>query len=301
MFSSLIRRARLELYIACLLMLVCGLATPTHASSDPQSFSVSVTGEGPPMLLIPGLASSGHVWDETVAHYKQHYTCHVVTLAGFGGEPPIEETPFLPIVRDALLQYIADEKLDAPVVVGHSLGGFMALWLAVTQPAAIGSVVVVDGLPYLAAAQNPAATSETMRPQAEQMRAMSASYTQDQFRQQQMMILPAMITDSSDVATVVATAGESNPGTVAQAMFELMTTDIRDDLTHIEAPTLVIGTWVAYKAYGGTRDQTLATFNQQYAKLEGADIQLSDTARHFVMYDDLPGMLAAMDRFLDNR
>lgn len=300
LFYSLSRRS--WGFVAILTLIVSGLPASVFATTDPQPFHVTVAGEGPAMVLIPGLASAGAVWDETVDYYKAHYTCHVITLAGFGGQEPIEETPYLPIIRNALLQYIADEQLDQPVVVGHSLGGFMALWMAATQPDAIGRVVVVDGLPYLAAAQNPVTTPEMIKPQAEQMRAMSASRTQEQFRQQQQtMILPSMITDPSDVATVLATAGNSHPPTVAQAMYELMTTDIREELAAITVPTLVIGTWVAYKDYGGTRDQTMGVFTQQYAKLTGADIQLNDKARHFVMYDDLPGMLDAMDTFLATR
>src|SRR5262245_37138744 len=44
---------------------------------------VEVTGKGRPMVLIPGLTCSGDVWRETVAHFADHYQCHVVTLGGF--------------------------------------------------------------------------------------------------------------------------------------------------------------------------------------------------------------------------
>ena len=47
------------------------------------------------MILIPGFLSSGAVWDDVVAHYSFRYTCHVLTLPGFAGQPPIA-APILP-------------------------------------------------------------------------------------------------------------------------------------------------------------------------------------------------------------
>jgi hypothetical protein len=41
----------------------------------------------------------------------------------------------------------------------------------------------------------------------------------------------------------------SDPETVAQAMYEMNTTDLRMDLARIKAPTLVIGTWIGYQQY----------------------------------------------------
>src|SRR5262249_21240266 len=58
------------------------------AVSEPKSFRAEVTGTGPAMILIPGLASSGETWTTTVAHLRTRYTCHVLTLAGFAGVPP---------------------------------------------------------------------------------------------------------------------------------------------------------------------------------------------------------------------
>jgi pimeloyl-ACP methyl ester carboxylesterase len=285
------------LLILLLLVTSSAAAAPGH-DGDPRLFSAEVSGEGPAMILIPGLASSGAVWDETVAHYREHYTCHVLTLAGFAGAPPSGRVPFLEAVRDDLIAYIKDEGLEKPVLVGHSLGGFLSLWVAATEPGLVGQLVIVDSLPFLGAAQAPTATPETMKPQAEAMLTMMQGMTQDQFRRQQAQILPTMITDPEDVATALATGGASDPATVARAMYELLTTDLRTHVAHITAPTLVIGTWVAYEAYA-TREQVAQNFAAQYDAMPDARVTLSDTARHFVMYDDLPGMLREMDAFLN--
>src|SRR5882724_8181158 len=121
------------------------LAAAAFADGPAPSFHVDITGKGKPMILIPGFASSGKTWDSTVAHYKDKYQCHVLTLAGFAGEPRIE-APFLETVRKDLAAYIRKNKMDKPVIVGHSLGGFMALWLAVKEPDLVGPLVIVDSL-----------------------------------------------------------------------------------------------------------------------------------------------------------
>ena len=78
------------------------------------------------MILIPGLASSGETWDTTVARYRARFACHVLTVAGFAGVPPIDG-PLLPAVHRDLAEYIRAQKLDRPIIVGHSLGGTIAL------------------------------------------------------------------------------------------------------------------------------------------------------------------------------
>jgi hypothetical protein len=82
------------------------------------SFVVKVTGQGRPIIFIPGLSCAGAVWDGSVAYLKDRYECHVLTLAGFAGQPRIEP-PFLESVCKDLAKYIREHKLDHPVIVGH--------------------------------------------------------------------------------------------------------------------------------------------------------------------------------------
>ena len=74
------------------LVIAVGTSTSTSAPA-PTAFRVEVSGTGRPMILIPGLASAGAVWQTTVAHFATRYTCHVLTLAGFAGVPATGEHP----------------------------------------------------------------------------------------------------------------------------------------------------------------------------------------------------------------
>ncbi len=267
-------------------------------SAAHPTFTVRVVGKGQPMLLIPGLTCPGAVWDETVAHYQKQYQCHVISLAGFGGNAPAAALadPLLPAVRDQLLAYIQTQKLHKPVVVGHSLGGFLALALSTAQPDAIGPLVIVDSLPFLAAVQNPAATVETMRPMAEQTRQRMLKGQLPPAARRQMVA--DMVTDTARQAQVARWGAASDAPTVAQAMYDMYAIDLRNDIARIKQPVLVLGAWAAYAQYGSTKESTRAVFAQQYAKLPQARIELSEAGRHFLMYDDPTWFLAQADAFL---
>ena len=279
---------------AALGVLIAAQAAATTAK--PPSFHVEVTGHGQPMILIPGFASSGKTWDSTVAHFKDRYECHVLTLAGFAGEPRIE-APFLETVRYDLAAYIRQNKMNKPVIVGHSLGGVLALWLAEKEPGLVGPLVIVDSLPFLAAIMNPAASAETAKAQAEQMRKMYSGPPTEQTEKMGEMAVKGMVSSPADFEMIMGWSRKSDRVAMGDAMYDMMTTDLRGDLDKISSPSLVLGTWIAYKQYA-TREQVEKNFRTQYAKLKNYDFVLSDKARHFVMLDDPDGFFQALDHFL---
>jgi N-formylmaleamate deformylase len=279
-----------------LLLLVVGCAGTGASDAATPEFVVTVTGEGPPVILIPGLASAGEVWDGVVADLRGTHACHVVTLAGFAGTPPIA-APVLDQVRDALARYIAERRLARPLVVGHSLGGFVALDLAAKHPELSGPLLIVDSLPFLAAVSDPQATPASFRPQAEALRRQLVSTPDAELRAMKRLELATMIRDPEKIELALDWFMRSDLPTVGQTLVELMTTDLRPALGSIQRPVRVIGTWIAYAAEA-TRAQTEAQFIAQYAGLPAVEIVMADEARHFVMFDDLPFLLAQVHEIL---
>ena len=262
------------------------------------AFVVRVVGQGRPMLLIPGLTCPGTVWDETVARYQRQYQCHVVSLAGFGGVPAQQPVPahLLQDVRDQLLAYVKTQRLKQPIVMGHSLGGFLALWMAATDPTAVGPLEILDSLPFLPAAQDSAATAATMQPQAEQLRQRMSRGKMSLAVSRQ--TAAAMVTDTARLTQVARWSVASDAATVGQAVYDMSTTDLRLDVARIQQPVLVLGTWAGYAAYGATRSGVQTVFNQQYARLPHKTIELSAAGKHFIMYDDTAWFFAQTDAFL---
>ncbi len=264
-------------------------------AQDP--FQVKVTGHGRPVILIPGLSSSGETWDTTVARYKDRFECHVLTLAGFAGVPRIP-APMLATVRDEIAAYIRKNKLDHPTIIGHSLGGTMALDLAARYPDLPGRIVIVDSYPFLMGVVDPKATLESARNMAGQMRGYMSAQTQDMYEGyvKSGMSTRTMVEKDSDFQRIVAWGLKSDRTAVTDAMVELFTTDLRDDVAKIKVPALVMGSWIGYQ--GATHEGVEANLKLQYAKLKGVEIQVTDKAHHFIMWDDPEWMFGHLDRFL---
>jgi len=162
----------------CILLAGVLLAGASQAAA-PAAFTVDVTGQGRPLILIPGMASSGEVWQSTVARLcgpQAARQCHVLTLAGFAGAAPIEGD-LLAQAEQQLADYIVAKKLGQPAIIGHSLGGFLALKMAIDHPRQTGKLLIVDSLPALGATQLPSITPQQLQAMATQMQ--SAMRAQD--------------------------------------------------------------------------------------------------------------------------
>lgn len=282
-------------------LILCSLflSASLFAGDYDYDFAVEVHGEGQPMLLIPGLSNSGDVWNDTVARYKSDYQMHVMTLPGFAGQPPMAETvPYLSQVRDQLLAYIKAEKLNNPIIVGHSLGGFTALSMAVEQPDLFKKIVIVDAVPFMPALTMPGATEDNSKAMANVMKAQMDKQDEQTRAASLDQILATMITDPERIKLAKKWGLDSDPASVNQAMFEMMTTDLRQKIATVKTPTLVMGSWIAYKDYGMSHERLDISYGAQYKNMENHTLVITDTGKHFIMWDDPKFYFAKMDAFL---
>ena len=102
-------------------------------------------GAGEPIVFLHGLGTSAETWAAGMDLLADRYTVVAIDLLGHGGSPvpddPAEYT------RDAALNDIDEvlAELDRPaVLVGHSLGGYLALAHAATRPGVTRGVVVLN-------------------------------------------------------------------------------------------------------------------------------------------------------------
>jgi len=253
---------------------------PPPAPYQPTSFSVHVAGTGRPVILIPGLGCPASVWDDTVAHLGSGYQTHVLQLAGFAGAPAMSsDAPLARTVREELARYIADRHLHNPVIVGHSMGGFIAMWLGAESPDLVGPVVVVDGMAHL-----PGVDETTAGKMRDHLLAMNDA----EFAQSNRDFFQNMFSDPKRADTVIAEVVKSDHRAFANAFHELLVTDIRPELPKIAAPVLVL------VADGPVADE----IQKQTAAIPHHDAKLLPHTHHFVMYDDPKDTFAAIDAFL---
>ena len=205
-------------------------------------------------------------------------------------------------MRDALIAYIQENELKKPILAGHSLGGFLSLWIAASIPESVGSLIIVDAVPFLPALQNPAATIEFMRAPADKTPPIYFPKHLNKEKKATPSMLKMMITDPAKVDTAVVWSLSSDPNTVAQAMYEIFLTDLRTEIKKIQTPVLVLGAWVSGQSQGATRESSLSAYQKQYAiTVENCEIWMTDTGKHFIMWDDPEGYFATIDAFLSRK
>ena len=280
--------------ITLLLVLVSSLAAPA-------GFEVKVSGHGRAMILIPGLSSGGGTWDTTVDHFKDRYECHVLTVAGFAGVPRVP-SPMLDRVVDDLAEYVRAHHLAKPVVVGHSLGGFLALRLATKYPDLPGRIVDVDGytnyLRLTGQPSSPAKAKVTADAIRQNMGHMSRE-AYEAFVKTGMSTRP-MVSRDADFQVLVNWGLASDGSAVADALAEMFEADLGPDLPKIAAPTLVLAAWRSYEQYTD-HDRHMKAMHEQFDGIPNVRLELNDTSRHFIMWDDPQWMFALMDSFLESK
>lgn len=266
------------------------------ATVEFRDLKVEVVGQGKPVLMIPGLNSSAAVWTETCAALQPGVQCHIVQLPGFAGAPAVTVDNFNTGMRDRLLAYVDDRKLDKPVVIGHSLGGTLALQMAAEKPGRIDRLVIVDSLPFLAGLRG--MNAEQAKGMAAGMRQQMLSATQEQWEAGTRQGAAGMSRTPANNERVIAWGLASDRATTAQAMSELWGDDLRPLLPKVTTPTLVLAAWAAYAPMGATLDSTKQLVEGQYAGLKGAKVSMSQQGYHFLMWDDADWLVGEVKGFL---
>jgi pimeloyl-ACP methyl ester carboxylesterase len=292
----------------------CAPAFAADAPATPNRFAATITpaerfevgsllverhgSGGRPLILIPGLASGSWAWQDTVRAFSGKQAVYVVTLPGFDGRAPIEGN-VMDAARKALHELIASRKLDKPVLVGHSLGGTLALAVAEDTPALVGGVVSIDGLPVMPGTEE---TPPGVRPQlAAQMKARMAGVDAPTFaRQQQQYMQTIGVLDMSKGDALAELTGRSNPAAVASAAADDIALDLRPGLSHITAPVLVVAPF--FEADGAQYGMTESSKAEYYKSLMDGTPKLEvvtiSPSRHFVMFDQPQKLVDTIRSFL---
>lgn len=288
---------------ALLLMSVLVSASETQpipaVHSNSQCISVETQGSGPDVILIPGLASSREVWADLAATLRKSHRVHLVELAGFASTPALSNPDgkvIAPAV-DAIADYIQTQHITAPVIIGHSLGGEIALMIGARHPDQVSRLMIVDALPFYTLMIDPAATTETAARHATATRDWLLGQSPQQFKEFQKTSIIRLVKTEA-VRPALVTAGlNSDRKTIADAVYELMITDLRPELARIKAPMEIV---YAYDALFGVSAASVdAMYRQAYASASDIHFTRIDDSFHFVMLDQPERFSRAVTSFLN--
>lgn len=104
----------------------------------------------PPVLLLHGGNQTAHAWDLVSLHLSDRYHVYALDQRGHGDSEWVRDQDYSPqaMATDALA-FIRQQGLDAPIVMGHSMGGGVTMALAVREPQLPRAVVFVDTGPAI--------------------------------------------------------------------------------------------------------------------------------------------------------
>lgn len=284
------RRPILALALS-ILMLGIGifLALPANAQdhSEPTRFSVEVTGEGPDVILIPGLSTTREVWRPHLGAMEGHRV-HLLQVRGFGEEAGVNaEGPIMDDLIAELAHYIEHGGLDQPAIIGHSMGGFIAMSLAIRHPQMPGRIMIVDSLPWFASIMVPPGAEPDMdaiRPQAEMARTMMLSmHGRELPENANDGLLLRYTVDPANLQTLRDLTSAADPRVTGQLVYELMTGDMRQEIAAITVPATVV---VPHNPAVMSEDATIAFYLAQYEALPQVEMDVISPAAHFVMVDE---------------
>lgn len=278
--------------------LLAALAQPAAAAFKSDRITVTTEGSGPDVILIPGLTSSPRIWKSTVAAVPG-YRYHLVQVLGFAGTPAGANAtgPVAAPVAEEIARYIAEEKLGAPAVIGHSMGGTIGLMLAARHPNDVSKLMVVDMMPYLGpvfagANASPGVVSRT----ADMIRYGMLKETPEQRHVRTADTVATMVKTESERAAAIADGDNSDPQTVANAFHELIVTNLHPELKNIRAPLTVL--YVRAPNVPFTDEQVDALYKASYADVPGAKLVRVPDSYHFIMLDAPERFQSEVKQFL---
>lgn len=278
--------------IATLCLLILGLCTSDELSAQHATypFTVKTIGQGTqPIILIPGFGSSDEVWNETIQVLAQTYPCYKINMAGYGGTKPAPDPGFENWVQ-ALAGFIRDNNIVKPIIIGHSMGGMMAMKLASEFPDIPLAIIDVDGYPKDDFEEVPASGTQNIN--CDGMVKFMKSLTDEQFTATVMKGMAAnMIEDPTSIARVIEMAQNSDRETYARTYCELLTVDFRADLVNITCPVLVLSNAII-------KDKYRARAEGLFKNLKQASIRYAPSGGHMLMWEDWDWYISSITTFL---
>lgn len=301
----MIRRIAFALLATASIPTILG-APQAHATAAPapaeliqmDHISVQVIGKGSPVILIPGLSSPRAVWDGVAPELARTHSVYLVQVNGYGGDAPGANLGegVLPGILADLHKLIETRKIAGAAVVGHSMGGLLALMLAQAHPGDLSKALIVDALPFVGSAFFPGSTVDSVKPQAAAMRAqMAGLYGKPLPEAVGQAIARQNALKPASQAQVAAWMNQADMRVSGQAMYEDLQTDLRPQMAGVKTPITVLVPWT--DARGGEAP-VLDLYKREYAGAANVTVKGIGDSGHFIMLDQPEAFRAALLAFV---
>jgi pimeloyl-ACP methyl ester carboxylesterase len=245
----------------------------------------TVRGAGTPVILLHGFPMNSNVWNNFAIPLATHYKVYTPDLPGFG-KSKLLDLPFtIEAVASQLLEWMDEQRIENPVVIGHSLGGYVTLAMAAKYPERLAGI----GLFHSTAAEDSVEKKESRTKTIEFIKKNGALAFTSNFIQQ-LFANP----EHTDIATVREIAIQSQEEAVigyTQAMRD------RPSRIHVlqefEKPVLLIA---------GEKDQSIpaASIQQQASLCKQPHLHVIPDVAHMGMFEKSDETVNLIKVFIDH-
>jgi pimeloyl-ACP methyl ester carboxylesterase len=255
-----------------------------------KAITVVTSGAGKPIIFLPGFTAPGSVWDETIKNLNGSCESYIVSYAGFNGLEPID-TPWYDPIKKQLVEYIKNKHLSNVTVIGHSMGGNLAIDLAAELPDQIVGLILIESIPCMRDLMMPGVPASSLQynsPYNNQMLAMS----DEDFRKMATEMSKNMTNVQSKEEVLADWSIKADRKTYVYGYTDLLKLDLRDKLSGINVHTLILG------ASSPSKEIERANLEKQYANLKNKEILNAEGSKHFIMFDQPEWLYTQINKYL---
>jgi len=219
------------------------------------------------MVLIHGLGGNADIWDECLPYLKGTFRVWTFELSGHGRTQPIVD-PTIGKEAERLAAFLKEQGIIYPTLVGHAMGGNVALQYTLDHPADVGRLIVLDTAPMqLASQEQKAAVGQQL------------ANDYDQFIYSRFI---NMTPNQEVTERIVDTALRTDSATFISMLMSSFDFDVSEQLFSLPVPMLVIGSELMFPGQDNSRHQLE---HYGYGKARSLSFKRMGGVGHFMMLE----------------
>ncbi len=250
---------------------------------DHQVVHYEVFGHGRPVLFLHGWLGSWRYWFPTMEYVSKHFRTYSFDFWGFGESRLQQRTPeSIQNYSDQVIRFLDELGIDKVHLVGHSMGGMVALKTAINHPkrisrvAAVGAPIDGDSLSWL--------LKLTDRP------VLADAFARIPWLRRFLFRWFLGETNDPSVNEVIDDSLKSTGTTIHRAVSSMWRTDLRPELPRLSVPTLIV--------HGGRDDIVHPNQADLFDNVPPAEVVVMPESRHFPFLDEADLFNPMLLRFL---
>ena len=219
------------------------------------------------MVLIHGLGGAASEWDDLAPFLKATFRVYQFELSGHGHTQPILD-PTIAKEAERLADFLAENGVQYPTLVGHGMGGLIALRYSLDHPAAVDRLILLDAAPMQLA---------TTEQKAETAKALASDY--DRFVANQYLQM-SMNREVGEV--ILDLALKTDSASFISLLLSSFDFDMSEELRTLSVPMLVIGSEMLFPDPSTCRE---VLYKIGFGKAYSLNFKRMDRTGHYMMLE----------------